>query len=72
MPLCEGSFAALRHILTCDPKQLYSFRLQESALRLLGNAGETYVLTQLERGFKTLDYYKLLHASTFHPVSPKP
>jgi DNA repair protein RecO (recombination protein O) len=60
MPLCAGSLAALRHIQACDPKTLYSFRLEENALRLLGNTSEAFVMTQLERGFRTLDYYKLL------------
>jgi len=72
MPLCEGSLAALRHIQSCDPKQLYSFRLSEPALRLMGNASEAFVLAQLERGFKTLDYYKLLHTSASYQASPKP
>ena len=27
-------------------------------LRLLGDAAEAFLLTQLERGFRTLDFYK--------------
>ena len=60
MPLCSDSLRALRHILYGDPKRLYSFRLGEDALRRLGAAGEAFVAAQLERGFRTLDFYKSL------------
>ena len=60
MPLCVDSLAALRHILYGDPKRLYSFRLGDDALRRLGAAAEAFVAAQLERGFRTLDFYKSL------------
>ena len=40
------------------PPQLYSFTLDTPALRQLGQAAEVYVTVQLERSFRTLDYYK--------------
>ena len=60
LPLCADSLAALRHILYGDPKRLYSFRLGEEALRRLAAAAEAFCAAQLERGFRSLDYYKSL------------
>lgn len=58
MPLNGDALAALRYIVHGDPKRLFSFQLEGDGLRLLGDAGEAYVHTQLERGFRTLDFYK--------------
>ena len=57
MPLCPDSLAALRHIVYGDPKRLYSFRLTGPALERLSAA---FVAAQLERGFRTLEFYKSL------------
>ncbi len=58
MPLSRGALAALRYIVYGDPKRLFSFQTDAESLRLLGDAAEAFLLTQLERGFKTLDFYK--------------
>lgn len=58
VPLSAGGLAALRHILCCPPKRLYSFTIPDGALRLLDSAGETFCAAQLERTFRTLDFYK--------------
>ena len=60
MPLCRDSLLAMRHIVYGDPKRLYSFTLGEDALRRLSAAAEAFAAAQLERGFKTLDFYKSL------------
>ena len=60
MPLCRGSLSALRQIVYGDPKRLYAFTLGEDALRRLADAAEAYAAIQLERGFRTLDFYKSL------------
>ena len=60
MPLCPDSLAALRHIVYGDPKRLYSFTLGPEALGRLNAAAEAFVSAQLERGFRTLDFYKSL------------
>ena len=60
MPLSGQALAALRHIVLGDPKRLFSFRLEGEGLRQLEGAGEAYLHTQLERGFRTLDFYKQL------------
>lgn len=60
LPLTAAGLAALRHILTADGKKLYSFALEPGALRALDHAGEAFIAAQLERNFRTLDYYKSL------------
>ena len=57
-PLCRDSLAALRHIVYGDPKRLYSFTLGPEAQKRLSAAAEAFVSAQLERGFRTLDFYK--------------
>ena len=59
-PVLAAGLAALRHILTADGKKLYSFTLEPGALRALDHAGEAFIAAQLERNFRTLDYYKSL------------
>ena len=60
LPLCGDSLAALRHIIYGDPKHLYSFTLGQAALDRLAGMAEAFTAAQLERGFKTLDFYKSL------------
>lgn len=60
LPLTRGSLAALRHALYGDGKRLYSFTLDKNALRQLDHAAEAFVAAQLERSFRTLDYYKTI------------
>ena len=60
LPLTEAGLAALRHVLYADPRRLYSFTLEPGALQALDQAGEAFIAAQLERGFRTLDYYKAL------------
>lgn len=58
MPLTDGALQALNHILHCEGKRLYSFRLDGESMKLLDRAAEAFVSAQLERSFRTLDYYK--------------
>ena len=60
MPLTAAGLAALRHVLYCDSRRLYGFTLEPTALRKLDHAGEAFAASQLERSFRTLDYYKSL------------
>ena len=60
LPLSSGSLAAMRHIVYGDPKRLFSFHLDGAGLETLAGVAEAYLLTQLERGFRTLDFYKSL------------
>ena len=70
LPLSPPALAALRYIVLADPKRLFSFRLSPPALRQLGEVSEAFLLTQLERGFRTLDFYKGL--SLAPPPPPRP
>ena len=58
VPLCGGSLSALRHVCGADAKRIFSFTLGDASLKNLGNASEKYLLAQLGRGFKTLDFYR--------------
>lgn len=58
LPLTESAVQALRYILYCPPKKLYGFTLGARDMRMLDRAGEAFCAVQLERGFRTLDYYK--------------
>lgn len=55
-----GVLDALRYIVASHPKQLFAFRIGNSTLEQLTLLTETYLLTQLEQGFSTLDFYKSL------------
>jgi len=57
-PLCPESLKALRHVIYGDAKRLYSFRLSGEAAGRLSDAAEAFVTAQLERTFRTLDFYR--------------
>ncbi|MCL2030690.1 MAG: DNA repair protein RecO [Oscillospiraceae bacterium] len=57
-PLTPGGADALRYVLDADPARLFSFALEGEDLHSLARASEAYLLTQLERGFSSLDFYK--------------
>lgn len=61
LPLRPAALAALRYVLYGSEKRLFSFSLDEESLVQLGQVSEAYLMTQLERGFRTLDFYKGLH-----------
>ena len=56
-PLHGDALAACRYICSCDAKRLYSFALASAALQSLALVCEGYILAQLDRSFKSLDYY---------------
>ena len=60
LPLTASGLAALRYVLYGDPRRLYSFSLPPQGLRALNHAADAYVSAQLERSFRTLDYYKTI------------
>jgi len=55
--LGAGAYKAAEYVLNCNAKKLFSFKLNDPALRELGAATENYLLTHLDRTFRTLDYY---------------
>ena len=60
MPVSPGTLDAMRYIVSCDPRRLFSFQAGETTLEQLSQVTETYLTTQLERSFSTLDFYKSL------------
>jgi len=68
MPLDGPGLAAMRRIAYGDPKRLFSFTLAPESLRRLGDVCEAFLMTQLERGFRTLDFYKQFASENRPPV----
>ena len=66
MPLTTAALAALRHIVWGPRKRLLAFRLDGEGLKKLSDASEAYLMTRLERGFRTLDFYKRI---TYKPTA---
>ena len=60
MPITPGVLDAMRYISFCEAKEIFRFELPEDTLEKLSQITETYLITQLERGFSTLDFYKSL------------
>ncbi len=60
MALDRGALQALRFVLASPRNRVFSFQLREESLRRLSKLAESYVREQLERDFRTLDYYKSL------------
>lgn len=58
LPLDAAALAALRYALYAPAKRLYSFTLPPASLAALDHAADAFVSAQLERSFRTLDYYK--------------
>ena len=55
--LSEGARQALEYCIHCPIERIFSFRLAEEDTRLFVAAAEEYLINQLERPFKTLDFY---------------
>ncbi len=57
-PLDIGLVKALRHIALSDFEKIYSFKMEDYALPDLSYITEKYLLSKLQRNFKTLEFYK--------------
>lgn len=60
LPVPAGVLAAMRYICVCEPKRLFGFQAGPQTLESLSQVSESYLTTQLERGFSALDFYKSL------------
>lgn len=60
MPITPGILDAMRYICSCDSRRLFSFSAGTQTLETLSSVTESYLSTQLEKGFSTLDFYKSL------------
>lgn len=59
-PVTPGILDAMRYICDCEDRRLFSFQSGMQTMEQLAQITESYLLTQLERGFTTLDFYKSL------------
>ena len=60
LPVSAGVLDAMRYICFSDQKNILSFRASGETIDMLAQITESYLSTQLERGFSTLDFYKSL------------
>jgi DNA repair protein RecO (recombination protein O) len=73
LPACRGgpeerawravppaALSALRYIARSNPRRLFSFTLDSASLAALGEGSEAFLITQLDRPFGTLDFYRQL------------
>ena len=65
LPLSPAALAAARYIVAGEAKKLFSFSLNPEAMQQLDQVTEAFLMTQQERGFRTLDYYKQLRRQSF-------
>lgn len=56
--ITPGALCAMRYAISCPAQRLFAFALDESELAAFSDTCERYLVNQLERGFKTLDFYK--------------
>ncbi len=57
LPLDIGLVKALRHIAFSDFDKIYSFKMENHALPDLSYITEKYLLSKLQKNFKTLEFY---------------
>lgn len=60
IPLPEPVLRAMRYVIGAPSRRVYSFELPEQEAELFGQVCEKYFLFHAERGFDTLDFYKLM------------
>lgn len=56
--LTPGALAAMQYVVSCPLERVLSFRLHGEDEVVFCAAAEKYLLNQIERGFKSLDFYK--------------
>lgn len=60
MPVPAAVLDCMRYIISCEEKRIFSFQSGQETYTKLAQVTESYLTTQLERGFSTLDFYKSL------------
>ena len=59
--LAPATLEAMRHILSCPLEKIFQFSVSDDVLAQLAHVTESFLLCQLIRGFKTLDFYHSIH-----------
>lgn len=62
LPLSPDALRCMRYVAGAPARRIFSFRADEGTLAQMASVCEAYLMTQLERGFRTLDFYKSLSA----------
>lgn len=61
--LSETARVALEYSIHCPVEKIFSFNIPDEDMELFSRAAEAYFVNQMERSYKTLDFY--------HEVAPK-
>ena len=56
--LSEGAKTALAYLIHCPIERIFAFNISEEDMQILLRATEKYITNQLERSFKSLEFYK--------------
>ena len=56
--LSEGAKIALSYMIHCPLERIYAYNVSSDDMALVAHAAEEYLLHQLERSFKSLEFYK--------------
>ena len=56
--LSEGAKIALGYLVHCPIERIFAFNISDADMQLLSKATEEYLVNQLERSFKSLEFYK--------------
>lgn len=58
IPLEKSELECMRYVTSANPKRIFSFNAEGETCSRFCNVCEKYLLNHIERGFKTLDFYK--------------
>lgn len=58
LQISKAVFKSMQHIVFSDYSRLFNFKLSDASLRQLGRLTESILLSTLNRGFSSLDYFK--------------
>jgi len=62
LPLDASVLSALRYVTDGASKRLFSFQLPPDSLKIFSQVCERFLLTQLDRNFRTLAFYQSIRA----------
>jgi hypothetical protein len=56
--LSEGAKTALAYLVHSPIERIFAFNISDADMEILSRATEKYITNQLERSFKSLEFYK--------------
>lgn len=60
IPISDTILTAMRYVLSAPAKRIFAFDLPKEEAEAFSQAAEKYFLCHVERGFETLEFYKLM------------